>query len=61
MNVLFFVKWLKKVIQNEYSIYGVGFVWIDLFNFYIGVITMGNGGMSVAIGWRKRKKVKKCF
>jgi len=65
LNVLFFAKWLKKVIQNEYSIYGFGLVWVDLFSFYIGAFIMGNGGMFIAIGWRKRRKNDKrrnyCF
>ena len=49
LNVLFFAKWQKKVIQNEYSIYGFSHVWADLFGFNARVITMGFGGIFVRL------------
>jgi len=55
LNVLFFAKWLKKVIQNEYSIYGFGVVWVNLFNLYVGSFILGFD-RNIAIGWRKRRK-----
>jgi hypothetical protein len=57
LNVLFFAKWLKKVIQNEYSIYGFSFVWVDLFNLYVGSFILG-ADRNIAIGWRKRQMSK---
>jgi hypothetical protein len=59
LNVLFSVKWQKKVMQNEHLCYDNGLVWDGLFGWFTRNVIMVIYRIFIALGWRKRRVPRK--